>query len=142
MSKARKGSNVKVHYTGKLTSGEVFDSSVESDPLAFEVGSGQMIPGFDEAVEGMALNEKKTVIIPADQGYGQRREEMVVQVDRSEFPENVIPEVGLQLQAQKDDGQSFLVTIVEVEGSQVTLDANHPLAGQDLVFEIELVALA
>ena len=141
MAKASKGHSVKVHYTGKLTSGEVFDSSADGDPLAFEIGAGQMIPGFDEAVDGMEVNEKKTVIIPADQAYGPRREEMVVQVDRKEFPAHITPEVGLQLQAQNDEGQPFLVTITEVEDAQVTLDANHPLAGQDLVFEIELVAI-
>jgi FKBP-type peptidyl-prolyl cis-trans isomerase 2 len=142
MSKAKKNDTVKVHYTGKLTTGEVFDSSVERDPLQFTLGGGQMIKGFDTAVDGMELNEKKTVTIPADEAYGQKREDLVQSVPKTQLPEDMKPEVGQTLVATGPEGQQMQVVVTNVTESDIQIDANHPLAGQDLVFEIELVEIA
>lgn len=141
MGQAKQGDNVKVHYTGKLEDGTVFDSSVEREPLAFKIGAGQIIPGFEKAVEGMEPGEKTTTTIPAEEAYGPHKEEALVTVERSQLPPDLEPEVGQQLQVQKPDGQSVPVRVTEVGEAQVTLDANHPLAGRDLSFEIELVTV-
>ena len=140
MGKARKGDTVRVHYTGKLDDQEVFDSSEGRDPLEFTLGSGQVIPGFDQAVEGMEIGEERSVTIPADEAYGQRRDNMTATVPRDQFPPGVDPEVGQQLQMNAD-GQAIPVRVTEVSAEAVTLDANHPLAGQDLTFELELVEI-
>jgi len=142
MSKAKKNDTVKVHYTGKLTTGEVFDSSVERDPLQFTLGGGQMIKGFDTAVDGMELNEKKTVTIPADEAYGQKREDLVQSVPKTQLPADMKPEVGQNLVATGPEGQQMQVVVTNVSENDIQIDANHPLAGQDLVFEIELVEIA
>ncbi len=139
MAQAKYGDTVQVHYTGKLQDGTVFDSSVIREPLQFTLGQGQVISGFEQAVVGMNPGESKTANIPADQAYGERREEMLLPVDRSEFPEHITPEVGQQLQVSQPDGQSVVVTVADVSDETVVLDANHPLAGQDLSFDIELV---
>ena len=139
--KAQKNDNVKVHYTGKLTTGEVFDSSAGRDPLAFTVGAGQMIAGFDAAVDGMEVNEKKTVTIPADEAYGQRNEAMIQKIGRDQLPPDLKPEVGQKLMASGGNGQQMPVTVVESTEESITIDANHELAGKDLVFEIELVSV-
>jgi FKBP-type peptidyl-prolyl cis-trans isomerase 2 len=139
MAQAKKNDTVKVHYTGKLTSGEVFDSSVDREPLEFTVGAGQMIQGFDSAVEGMELNEKKTVTIPSAEAYGDRNDQLLHKVEKSNLPEDLKPEVGQTLVAGGPEGQQTRVTVVEVTDNDITIDANHPLAGQDLVFDIELV---
>ena len=141
MGQAKAGDTVKVHYTGKLDDGTVFDSSLEREPLAFQLGAGQIIPGFEKAVEGMAPGEKTTTVIPAAQAYGPRQEEALVTVERSQLPPEIEPEVGQQLQMQQEGGQPLTVQIVSVDEASVTLDANHPLAGKDLAFEIELVAV-
>ena len=141
MAQAKSGDNVKVHYTGKLEDGTVFDSSVEREPLAFQLGAGQIIPGFEKAVEGMEPGEKTTAVIPADQAYGPRNEDAQVVVPRDQLPPNIEPKVGQQLQVQQQNGQAVPVRVVQVDESQVTLDGNHPLAGKDLSFEIELVAV-
>ena len=141
MAQAKNGDTVKIHYTGKLEDGTVFDSSDGRDPLEFTLGEGQVIPGFEEAVLGMTANDSKTMTIPSDNAYGPRREEMVVEVDRDQFPPDVAPEVGQQLQMQRPDGQKMVVAVAEVSESTVTLDANHPLAGKDLTFEIKLVEI-
>ncbi len=138
MAQAQTGTTVRVHYTGKLDDGTVFDSSRDREPLEFTVGSGQVIPGFDNAVEGMAAGAAKTVTIPAEQAYGARRDELMLRVDRSQFPEDANPEVGQQFQMSQG-GQNFVVNVADVDGDQVTLDANHPLAGRDLTFELEVV---
>lgn len=141
MSKAKANDTVKVHYTGTLLSGEVFDSSLERDPLQFTVGAGQMIKGFDDAVNGMGLNEKTKVTIPCAEAYGERNDQMIQQVPRTELPEDMKPEVGQTLVATGQDGQQQHVLITEVSEETISIDANHPLAGQDLVFEIELIEI-
>jgi peptidylprolyl isomerase len=141
MSQAKQGDSVKVHYTGKLDDGTVFDSSVGREPLDFTVGAGQLIAGFDEAVVGMALGEKKTVRIAAEQAYGPHNPEMTLQVPRSDLPADIQPELGMQLEASQEGGHSMVVTVVEVTDESVTFDANHPLAGKALTFEIEVVEL-
>lgn len=140
MAKAKSGDTVKIHYTGTLGDGEVFDSSEGRDPLEFTLGEGQVIQGFDDAVTGMAPGEEKTVTIAPEQAYGERHDDLVTQVDRSQFPDDLTPEVGQQLQLTTDDGQPMAVTVSEVGDKVVTLDANHPLAGQALTFKITLVA--
>lgn len=142
MAQAKKGDKVKVHYTGKLDDGTVFDSSVGRDPLEFTLGSGQIIPGFDTGVTGMNIGESKTVKIPSMEAYGPHYEEMVIVVGRNEFPQDVIPALGDQLQMRHESGQVMIVTVTEVNDENVTLDANHPLAGKDLTFDIELLEVA
>ncbi|MEX2589421.1 MAG: peptidylprolyl isomerase [Chitinophagales bacterium] len=139
MSQATKGSKVKVHYTGKLTDETVFDSSRERAPLEFTVGAGQMIEGFDVAVDGMKVGESKEVTIPAEKAYGPRNEEAIINVPKTKLPEGLDAEVGMQLEASQQDGKKQLLVITEVKDEEVVLDANHPLAGKDLVFDIELV---
>jgi peptidylprolyl isomerase len=142
MAQAKMGDTVSVHYTGKLEDGTVFDSSEGRDPLQFSIGSGQLIPGFEQAVIGMAPGESKTAQIPADEAYGSYHPEMVLVVERQQIPTEVPVSVGLQLQIQQQGGTSIPVMITDVSGSQVTLDANHPLAGEDLTFEIQLMEIA
>lgn len=141
MMQAKAGDTVKIHYTGKLDDGTVFDSSVNREPLEFTIAQGQVIPGFEEAVLGMAPGESKTQTIPMDQAYGPYREEMVIQVNREQLPPDLDPEIGLQLQVQQPNGQAMPVFITEVTDAKVTLDANHPLAGEDLTFDIQLVEI-
>ncbi len=140
MALASRGDTVRVHYTGTLTGGEEFDSSRGRDPLEFTLGGGQVIAGFDDAVTGMAPGEAKTVVIPAEQAYGPRRDEMVGEVPRAQFPPKIEPRVGQQLQMQQN-GQAFAVTVAEVTDLVVRLDGNHPLAGKDLTFRLELVEI-
>lgn len=140
MAEARAGDTVRVHYTGTLDDGSVFDSSRGREPLEFTVGAGQVIPGFDEAVTGMQPGEEKRVTIPADDAYGQRRPEMVGSIRREQFPPGIQPAVGQQLQMSQQ-GHTFVVTVTEVSDDEVTLDANHPLAGEDLTFQLELVEI-
>ena len=135
------GDTVKVHYTGKLVDGTVFDTSVGSEPLEFTLGQGKVIAGFEQALVGMKVGESKTFTIPADQAYGQRRDDMVLEVGRDELPASINPEVGMQLQMNQGDGGITIVTITEVTETAVKIDANHPLAGQDLTFDIELVEI-
>jgi peptidylprolyl isomerase len=143
LSKVKEGDTVKVHYTGKLTDeGSVFDSSREREPLEFTLGQGQLIPGFEKAVIGMEEGDNATVNIPSKDAYGERREDLELEVSKSDLPDNVDPQVGMQLQMQqKQNGQAIPVQITAVEDDYVTLDANHPLAGKDLTFDIELVEL-
>jgi len=141
MSQAKQGDSVKVHYTGKLEDGTVFDSSAGREPLDFTVGAGQLIAGFDEAVVGMAVGEKKTVRIAPEQAYGPHNPEMTLQVPRSDLPAEIKPELGMQLEASQEGGHSMVVTVVEISDESVTFDANHPLAGKALTFEIEVVEL-
>lgn len=139
MAQAKPSDHVKVHYTGKLEDGTVFDSSQGGEPLEFTIGGGQIIQGFEDGVVGMNPGESKTVNIPADRAYGPYRQEMVIVVDRDEFPPEISPNIGDQLQMNTPDGQAFIVTVTDVTDTDVTLDANHPLAGKDLTFDIQLV---
>ena len=142
MTAVKNGDCVKIHYTGTLEDGTTFDSSAGRDPLEFTLGSGQVIVGFDEAVTGMKTGDKKNVSIPADKAYGERNEEMVITAPRDQVPKDIDPEVGQQLQMAGPDNQPIVVRITEVTDEHILLDANPPLAGKDLVFDIELVAIA
>lgn len=138
---AQKGDTVRVHYTGRLANGDVFDSSAGGEPLEFQVGAGQVIPGFDEGVHGMSVGDKKTIEIEADDAYGQRVEQLVNQVPRAGLNlGDTQPEVGMNLIMHVADGQEIPITITEVTDTYVTLDANHPLAGERLIFDVERVA--
>jgi peptidylprolyl isomerase len=141
MAQAKKGDRVKIHYTGKLNNGTVFDSSAGREPLEFTLGSGQVIAGFDEAVDGMQVGEAKNVCIPVDKAYGQRSAELVMEIPRSQVPPDLDPQVDQQLQMGGPNGEVVVVRVVAVSDSAITLDANPPLAGEDLNFDIELVAI-
>ena len=141
MAEAMEGNTVSVHYTGTLDDGTVFDSSTGGDPLQFTIGQGQMIPGFERGVVGMELGETRTVIIAADQAYGVHRPDGVFEIDRSEIPTTIPLEVGMQLQATGPGGRPVTMTVAALSDDKITMDANHPLAGKDLTFEIELVAI-
>jgi len=141
MSKAKQGDTVKVHYTGKLEDGTVFDSTEDRDPIKFTVGQGQVIPGFEQAVIGMNQGETKKETVPADQAYGPYKKDMLIEVDKNKLPQNLNPEVGQELQVRQQNGQQIPVMVKEVSDSSVTLDANHPLAGRDLTFDIQLVEI-
>ena len=141
MSQAKKGDEVKVNYTGRLDDGTVFDTSEGREPLVFTVGSGQVIGGFDSAVDGMVVGDSKTITIPCDEAYGPYREDMVLNVPREQFPEGLDPQVGQQLQMGQSEENTLIVAVTAVDDASITLDANHPLAGKDLTFEVELVAI-
>jgi peptidylprolyl isomerase len=141
MTQAKEGDTVKIHYTGRLQDGTVFDSSNNKEPLQFNIGSRQVIPGFEEAVTGMTVGEKKTAQIPSDKAYGERNPSMVMVIDRKHVPSEIDPEVGQRLQVGGPDGQLLAVTVIAVGDENITLDANPPLAGEDLTFEIELVEI-
>jgi peptidylprolyl isomerase len=142
MAQAKNGDSVKVHYTGKLEDGTVFDSSEGKDPLEFVIGSGGVISGFDNGVTGMAVGDKNTVTIPPDEAYGERNDQMTVKLPMDQFPPDITPEVGQQLQLQQPNGQMVVVTVAQVGNDGVTLDGNHPLAGKTLIFDLEMVAIA
>ena len=133
------GQKVKIHYTGTLDDGNQFDSSAGRDPLEFEMGAGMVIPGFETGVKDMALGEKKSIHIPVAEAYGEKREEMVMEFERAQLPEGLEQEVGMGLQMQGPQGQPIPVQITAVAEAAITIDANHPLAGQNLNFELELV---
>lgn len=141
MATAKTGDTVRVHYTGSLTDGTVFDSSREREPLSFQVGAGQVIAGFNDAVEGMEVGDKVDVTIESKDAYGDYREDFVINVNPSDIPDEIDPEVGMDLQLHQQDGGAIPVKITAVSDDAVTLDANHPLAGKDLKFEIELVGI-
>ena len=142
MAQAKAGDTVSVHYTGKLTDGTIFDSSEGREPLAFELGSGMVIAGFDNGITGMAIGEKKTVHIPVDQAYGPVNPDYTAVFPRNEIPADIPYEVGMQLNMHQDGtGQVMPVVVTEVTDTTITLDANHPLAGQDLISDIELVGI-
>lgn len=142
MTTVKQGDTVHIHYTGSLEDGAVFDSSAGREPLSFTIGSGQVIPGFEEAVMGMAVNEKKNVTIPVDKAYGPRNEELVLTVPKVQVPPDLNPEVGQKLQMQGPDNSPVIVEVTEVAEEHIKLDANPPLAGKDLIFDIELVRIA
>ena len=149
MAQAKEGDRVIVHYTGMLESGEVFDSSIcsedecgcETGPLEFTIGMNEVIPGFEKGVVGMSPGEMKTVNIPVDEAYGPRNDELVGTVERGLLPEDMSPEVGMRLEVTQENGEQFPVVITEVTDTHVTLDANHPLAGRNLTFELKLMEI-
>jgi len=142
MAQAKNGDIVKVHYSGKLDTGVLFDTSEGSDPLQFELGSGCLIPGFEDAVVGMSPGESKTVIIPPEKAYGRYREDRVIKIDRKDLPEDIVPAEGMTLEISASNGVMVPVQITEIVGSTVSLDANHPLSEQTLTFQIKLVEIA
>jgi len=141
MTQAKAGDKVKIHYTGKLDDGTQFDSSAGRDPLEFQVSSGQVIPGFDKAVEGMTVGDSKEIRIEPAEAYGERQDQLVQEVPKSALPDDINPAVGMGLQSQTPEGQVMQMTITQVNEESITVDANHPLAGQALNFEIELVSV-
>ncbi len=142
MSIAKDGDTVKVHYTGTLENGEVFDTSQEREPLEFTLGQGQLIPGFEKAVIGLNVGDSTKVDIPSGEAYGELREDLVLNVPKDQLPADVEPQVGMQLQVNQPNGQPVPVRITNITDEELTLDANHPLAGKDLSFKIELVEVA
>jgi peptidylprolyl isomerase len=141
MGKAKDGDSVKVHYTGQLINGDVFDTSKDREPLEFEIGGGMVIPGFEKGVVDMEVGESKRITIEPEEAYGPRREELVVNVMKKDFPDHITPSVGLQLRMRQEDGNSVNVIIADIDEDNVTIDANHPLAGQTLYFDVELVEI-
>jgi peptidylprolyl isomerase len=141
MQQVKAGDTVKVHYHGRLTDGTTFDSSEGREPLEFEVGGGMVIKGFDEGVMGMAIGDKRTIEIPVQDAYGVKDPQMLMDFPIDRFPAEMKPEVGMRLNMTNGSGQNIPVVIVEVKGDAVILDANHPLAGEDLVFDLELVEI-
>jgi peptidylprolyl isomerase len=142
MKQAENGNTVKVHYTGRLDDGMVFDSSKDREPLEFTLGKGHLIKGFEDAVAGMSVGETKTVIIPSNEAYGPHKDELMFRIDRAQFPPNIEPRMGLILSLRQPDGGVIHVAVTEISDNSVTLDANHPLSGKDLTFEIEIMEVA
>jgi FKBP-type peptidyl-prolyl cis-trans isomerase SlpA len=141
MNKVKQNDTVKVHYTGTLVTGEIFDTSNGREPLEFTLGQGMLIPGFENGVIGMEINETKSVSIPCAEAYGDKNPEFIQEVPKNQLPPELNPEVGMQLSSRMPDGTEFPVMIVGVAEESITIDANHPLAGQDLVFEITIVEI-
>ena len=142
MQVVKKGDTIKIHYHGTLNDGSIFDSSKQREPLEFEVGSGMVIPGFDDGVMNMKVGDVKTINIPFNEAYGPVQEEMIIDFPRNQFPEDMQPEAGMQLQMSDKSGQNFPVVVVSANDEIVKLDANHPLAGKDLTFELELMEIS
>lgn len=141
MQQVKSGDKVKVHYHGRLTNGETFDKSEGRAPLEFEVGSGMVIKGFDDGVTGMSVGEKKTINIPFNEAYGAKNPDMIIEMPKDRFPQDMEIEVGMPLAMSDGQGNQFQVTVVQIKDDVVVLDANHPLAGQDLIFDLELVEI-
>jgi peptidylprolyl isomerase len=141
MAQAKQGDTVQVYYIGKLLNSDIFDTVTKRNFVQFTIGAGQIFPGFEEAVVGMKPGESKTITVAADKAYGPYRNEMVHVVDRNQLPADLKPEVGQQLEIRQEDGETNTARITDISESTVTLDANHPLAGQDLVFDIELAEI-
>ena len=139
MSQVKQNDTVKVHYTGKLANGEVFDSSLDRDPMEFQVGKGQLIPGFENGIIDMKVNEKKTLVIPMEEAYGEPRKELIQEVPKDKLPEEIKPEVGMGLVSTTPDGNEIQLVVKEVKDDAIVVDGNHPLAGQELTFDIEVV---
>lgn len=141
MQSVKLGDTVKVHYHGRLTSGETFDTSEGREPLEFKVGAGMVIKGFDNAMLDMHIGDKKTVNIPVDEAYGPKQEDLIMDFPKDRLPEDLHPEVGMELQMSNAQGQVFPVVVAGVSSEFITLDANHPLAGEALIFDIELIGI-
>ena len=142
MSLAKNGDKVKVHLTSKLKNGKIFDSSKDSKPLEFTVGAGEMMPGFEKEILGMTMGDSKTFTVLPEEAYGSRREELVATVEKSHFPPDSTPAIGQPLQITLPEGEALDLVITGIDGDMVTLDANHPLAGESLLFEVELIEIA
>lgn len=138
---AKANDKVKVHYKGTLSNGEIFDTSEGRDPLEFTLGTGQVIPGFDKGIEGMTIDESKTINIPSTNAYGDIRKELIQEVPKTHIPEEIKPEIGLQLMSSTPDGQQIPLVVTEIKDETIIVDANHPLAGKDLTFEVTLVGI-
>lgn len=141
MSQVKANDTLRVHYTGKLADGQVFDSSLEREPIEFTMGKGQLIPGFEKGLIDMEVSEKKTVNIPSDEAYGAPREELIQEVEKSQLPEEIKPEVGMGLVSKSPDGQEMNLVVKEVKDETIVVDGNHPLAGKDLIFDLEVVEI-
>lgn len=141
MSQVKENNTVKVNYTGKLSDGQVFDSTAGREPVEFTLGQGQLIPGFEKGLIDMKLNEKKTITIPKNEAYGEMKEGLRHEVKRTELPQEVTPEVGMGLVSKTPDGQEMNLHVVEVNEESIIVDGNHPLAGQDLIFDLEVVEI-
>ncbi|MCP9200377.1 peptidylprolyl isomerase [Gramella sp. GC03-9] len=142
MSQVKQNDAVKVHYTGKLEDGQVFDSSVErGEPIEFTLGQGQLIPGFEDGLIGMEVNEKKTINIPKEEAYGEPKAELIQEVDKNQLPEELKPEVGMPLVSKSPDGREINLVVTEVKDDSIVVDANHPLAGKDLIFDLEVLEI-
>ena len=141
MSQVKQNDTVKVHYTGKLTNGQVFDSSLEREPLEFTLGKGMLIPGFEKGVLNMEPNEKKTITVPYDEAYGKVNEDLFHEVKKEQLPPEIQPEVGMGLVSKNPDGTENQLRVAEVKEDSIIVDANHPLAGKDLIFELDLVEI-
>ena len=141
MSKVKENDTVKVHYTGKLTDGQIFDSSLQREPLEIKLGEGQLIPGFEKGLIDMAVNEKKTITIDKKDAYGEVNESLFQKISKSQLPEDLKPEVGMGLVGANAQGQEQQFRVAKVEEEDIIIDANHPLAGQDLVFDLEVVEI-
>lgn len=142
MSEAKTGNTVKIHYTGKLDNGTIFDSSKQREPFQFTIGQGQVIPGFEESVLGMQTGETKSFNIPCDKAYGQKQDELIIEIPKENIPNEVEYDVGTHLQIQQPNGQVVAVLVKSINENTVTIDANHPLAGENLTFEIELLEVS
>ena len=142
MAQAKTGDKVTIHYTGKLEDGVVFASSRETEPAEFVIGQGQILPGVEEAVSGMEPGQSKTVEISSDKAYGPHRTELTQQIPRKDFPADVEPKVGQRLNLQQQQGRPITVSITEVTDESITIDANHPLAGKNVVFDLELISVS
>jgi FKBP-type peptidyl-prolyl cis-trans isomerase SlpA len=141
MSQVKENNTVKVHYTGKLSDGQVFDSSEGKEPLEFTLGKGQIIPGFEKGLIDMKLNEKKTITIAKEEAYGDINDNLKQEVKKTELPEDIKPEVGMGLVSKSPDGQEMNLLVVEVKEESIVIDGNHPLAGKDLIFDLEVVEI-
>lgn len=141
MSKVKADDLVRVHYTGKLSDGQVFDSSVDREPLEVKLGEGNLIPGFEKGLVDMQLNEKKTIVIAKEEAYGEKRKELFQSVKKSDLPEDLKVEVDMPLMATNADGSEKQLRVAEIKEDEIVVDANHPLAGEDLTFELELVEI-
>lgn len=141
MSQAKTGDKVRIHYTGKLEDGTQFDTSRGREPLEFKLGDGAIIPGFEKAVDGMEPGQSKSVTVPPEEAYGERHDQLVQDVPKTALPEDIDPAVGMQLQSQTPDGQTMQLIVTEVSDEAITVDGNHPLAGKNLNFDIELVEI-
>lgn len=141
MSQVKENDTVKVHYTGKINNGQVFDSSLEREPLEVTLGQGMLIPGFEKGLVDMKLNEKKTINIPVNEAYGDIQQELLYDVKKEQLPQDMAPEVGMGLASKGEDGKEVQFRIAEVHEEHIVVDANHPLAGQDLTFELELIEI-